>query len=74
MTDWVMVLFVAGGVLGLIFSALFSGIETGLYTINRVRLSVRAGHGDLRGKYLLALIQNPVRMLATLLVANNIAN
>lgn len=59
---------------GLVFSSMFSGIETGLYTINRVRLTVRASHDDVQALRLLKLMRNPNRMLSTLLIGNNIAN
>jgi CBS domain containing-hemolysin-like protein len=60
--------------LGVLLSASFSGLETGLYTINRVRLTVRAGHGLRSAVRLRAILANPGRMLATILVGNNIAN
>jgi CBS domain containing-hemolysin-like protein len=59
---------------GLILSALFSGSETGLYTINRVRLAVRSNRGDVRAKRLRWLIDRPGVMLTTILIGNNIAN
>src|SRR5690242_7607943 len=60
--------------LAMILSALFSGIETGLYTINRVRLTVRASHGDRRAVRLQNYLANPNRMLSTLLMGNNLAH
>ena len=60
--------------LGLILSALYSGLETGLYTVNKIRLDVRASSGVSSAKRILALLQQPTRMLAVLLVCNNIAN
>jgi len=60
--------------LGIVLSALYSGLETGLYTINKIRLDVRASGGVKSAKRLLALINHPTRMLAVLLVCNNIAN
>jgi len=59
---------------GLVMSALYSGLETGLYTINRVRLMVRAGRGERRAIRVRSQISNPNHMLATLLLGNNIAN
>lgn len=59
---------------GLVLSALYSGMETGLYTINRVRLTVLAEGGDRRAQRLRRLLQRPATMLATLLIGNNIAN
>jgi putative hemolysin len=61
-------------ILGLVLSALYSGLETGLYTINKIRLDVRASSGIVSAKRLLSLLNQPTRMLAVLLVCNNIAN
>jgi putative hemolysin len=68
--------YIAIGVIliGLLLSALYSGLETGLYTINKIRLDVRASSGAKSAKRLLTLINQPTRMLAVLLVCNNIAN
>ncbi len=60
--------------LGLALSALYSGLETGLYTVNKIRLDVRASSGVASAKRLLSLLHQPTRMLAVLLVCNNIAN
>jgi len=60
--------------IGLVLSAVFSGLETGLYTINRVRLAVRVGAGDARARKIREQVEHPRRMLATLLIGNNIAN
>ena len=72
MTD----VYIAIGVtfLGLLLSALYSGLETGLYTVNKIRLDIRACSGVKSAQRLLALIDKPTRMLAVLLVCNNIAN
>ena len=32
--------------MGFVLSGLFSGAETGMYTLNRVRLTVRAARGE----------------------------
>ena len=72
MTMWiVMSLFVLVGVVG---SALYSGAETGLYTLSRVRLDVRASENDRRALSLKRLVDHPAMMLAVLLLANNICN
>lgn len=65
-------IFVAGA--GVIGSAVCSGLETGLYVVNRVRLAVRAGRGDARARRLEDELERPQRLLATLLIANNSAN
>jgi putative hemolysin len=69
-------MYIAIGVslLGVLLSALYSGLETGLYTVNKIRLDVRALSGVASAKRLLAIVNRPARMLAVLLVCNNIAN
>ena len=51
--------------LGLFLSALYSGLETGLYTINQVRLDVRASSKIKSAIRLRAIIDSPTRMLAS---------
>ena len=55
-------------------SALYSGLETGAYTINRVRLQVLADRGQRTAVALRKLLDRPATLLATLLVGNNVAN
>ena len=60
--------------MGLIGSALFSGLETGIYSLNRVRLYV-LGHSGYRGpKLIMRMIDQPNQLLTTLLIANNLTN
>ncbi len=59
---------------GVAASAVCSGMETGLYVVNRVRLAVRAGRGERRAIRLEQELERPDRLLATLLIANNAAN
>lgn len=66
---WLILCFAA-----LLMSALFSGLETGVYTLNRVGLAVRVGRGERRAILLDRELAHPQRLLATLLVGNNIAN
>jgi putative hemolysin len=61
-------------IIGLLLSALYSGLETGLYTLNRIRLDVRAAAKTKSALRIKLLIDKPTRMLAVLLVCNNIAN
>jgi putative hemolysin len=61
-------------IVGLLLSALYSGLETGLYTLNRIRLDVRAAAKTKSALRIKLLIDKPTRMLAVLLVCNNIAN
>ncbi|MEE9403794.1 MAG: CNNM domain-containing protein [Algisphaera sp.] len=59
---------------GLAGSALFSGLETGTYTLNRVRLQVYADRGRRTAMRLRQLLDQPAALLATLLIGNNLAN
>ena len=61
-------------VFGIGLSAVCAGLETGLYTINRVRLRVRAGRGVRSAKRLVHELEHPERALITLLIGNNVAN
>lgn len=57
-------------------SALCSGMETGIYSLNRVRLDVRARRvpPDHSAVTIRAELEQPERILATLLIANNIVH
>lgn len=55
-------------------SALYSGMETGAYTINRVRLQVLADRGQKAAVALRRMLDRPATLLATLLIGNNLAN
>lgn len=60
-------------VLGLFLSAVFSGSETGLYSLSRSRLDVEA-RGGVRGAALLrSLSERRATVLITLLIGNNVA-
>ena len=55
-------------------SALFSGLETGVVSLNRVRLRARARRGDAKAADLLRLLDRPERLLAAFLIGNTLAN
>ncbi len=55
-------------------SALFAGLETGVVSLNRIRLRVRARRGDPTAARLLRLLQRPERVLSTFLVGNTLCN
>lgn len=60
---------------GTALSAVFSGLETGLYRLNRIRLRLRAERGeDRRAQVLRSLLAQPEALLATVLLGNNLAN
>lgn len=58
----------------LLFSAFFSGAETALFAVNRLRMRQMREEGDARADLVLRLLENPGRMLTTLLMGNNIVN
>lgn len=79
MTTAEFLLWAGVAMVGVGFSALFSGMETGVYGVNAVRLNVVArrvapGPGRRRAALLLREIERPDRVLATLLIGNNLAN
>ena len=59
---------------GMILSFLYSGLETGCYVVNKIRLDLRADSGNRPARRLLSIHHRPGRALIVLLVGNNIAN
>jgi len=70
MIGWAVVIFA----IGLSFSAFFSGSETGLYRVSRIRLVLDGLSGNRIARGLVWLLNNPALFVATTLVGNNIAN
>jgi len=66
-------MFAGLAIAGLGAAGLFAGLETGMYTMSLVRLSVRASRGDRNAVRLEHENARPRRLLSTLLVANAIA-
>ena len=66
-------LFGAVAIAGIATAGLLAGLETGTYSLSRVRLSVRAARGDAGAVRLAHEYARPRRLLSTLLVANAIA-
>lgn len=62
--------------LGIGASACFSGVEVGCYSLNRLRLNLRARRTppDYAARMLHAEIDKPDRLLSTLLIGNNAVN
>jgi len=58
----------------LLASAFYSGIETGIVSVNRVRLRHRVKRRDRRAQRLEKLMDDPDSMLSTSLVGTNLAN
>lgn len=62
-------------VLGVVLSALYSGSETGVYAVNRLRLELRAeSPADGAARTLARLMSSHEALLCVLLLGNNIAN
>jgi len=67
------VFFGAVAVAGIASAGLLAGLETGMYSLSQVRLSIRAARGDAASARLAREYARPRRLLSTLLVANAIA-
>ncbi len=66
------IMYASLAILGTIGSAFCAGAEMGLYSINRVRLSLRARAGERAALDLQSELEHPARLLAALLVAYNL--
>jgi len=62
------------GMMSLLLCGLLAGMETGIYTLNRVRLAAKAARNEPAARRLLAELQHPNRLLATVLVGMNLAH
>ena len=72
MTAGVQVLLcVAALLLGVAGSALFAGLETGTYVLNKVRLELRAAGDQRRAQRLSRALRRPRELLSALLIATN---
>lgn len=60
--------------LGLLFSGLFSGLETGLYCVNRLRLALGARKRDRRALRLIRSIEDETGALTATLIGTNTMN
>ncbi|WP_428390034.1 CNNM domain-containing protein [Mucisphaera sp.] len=69
-----MALYAVAMLIGFGGSALYSGLETGVYSLNRVRLQVLADQGVRAARVLREETENVTSLLSTLLVGNNIMN
>lgn len=74
MTDPTVILWIVLMLIGFIGSAIYSGLETGAYRINRVRLEILAHENNVAAKRLHRLLHAPTTLLTTLLIGNNVAN
>jgi putative hemolysin len=64
----------AAALAGFLVSAIASGVETGLYRLNRIRLRLRADAGDRRAGILLGLLRDLRGMIIVCLIGTNIGN
>ena len=53
--------------------ALYAGLETGVYVLNKVRLDLRAGGGSRPARHIRAMLEKPNNLLAVLLIGTNLA-
>jgi CBS domain containing-hemolysin-like protein len=60
--------------LALFLSGVFSGTETGVYSLSRTRVEAEARQGHRSAKLILSLLRHEALLLTTLLVANNVVN
>ena len=58
----------------LLLSFFFSGAETALMTVNRLKLKYQAEAGDVKAQAIKAIVANPNRLLSVILLGNNVAN
>lgn len=64
---------IALAICGVALSAFFSGMELGIYELNKIRLDLRAERGSTPARVLRRMIANPNNMLAVLLTGTNLA-
>ncbi len=74
MSDTLLIFWIAMALLGFAGSALYSGLETGAYSLNRIRLQVMMQRGDRAAITLHHMVTHPTELLTTLLIGNNITN
>ena len=55
-------------------SAFFSSAETSMTTVNKIRIQTLAQEGDGRAATLLKVVEDPGKLLSTILIGNNIVN
>jgi len=67
-------LWLAVAVLSVFLSAIFSGVETGVYCLSSIRLRLRAEQADAAARRLQVLLRDRTHLLAVLLIGNNVAN
>ena len=74
MTTGEVLIFLGLMLIGFVMSALYSGLETGVYVLNPVRLRLRESRGDALALRVRREFARPSRLLAVLLIGTNAAN
>lgn len=71
---WMWLVYLAMLGAGIFGSAIFSGFETAIYSMSRLRLIVRQSRGERQANILRSEISDAQRTISTLLISNNICN
>ncbi len=58
----------------IVLSGFFSSAETAIMTVNRIRLRTLAEEGNKKAKRLLAITEEPSKLLGAILIGNNVVN
>ena len=66
-------LLILGVVIGLVFSGIFSGSETGLYSVSKPRVHLEADEGLRGAKHVRKFADSRAALLVTILIGNNVA-
>lgn len=69
-------LLIQGMFLGILIllSGFFSATETALFSLNRIRILDMADKGHKKAKIILEMLDNPNKLIATILIGNNVVN
>jgi putative hemolysin len=67
-------LFLSVLIVFLVLSAFFSGAETALMSVNRLRIKYLADSGDKKAQRIQQILANPDRLLGVILLGNTVAN
>jgi len=70
----VLFIYLASLLFFLLLSSFFSGSETALMVLDRLKLKYQAEAGDFKARTLKKILSNPDRLLSVILLGNNIAN
>lgn len=74
MSDPLLIVWSLLALVGFAGSALYSGLETGAYSLNRIRLQVLTHQNNHAAVTLSRMLAHPTALLTTLLIGNNITN